>query len=128
MILMKVNECPECGNEIVDRWQRGRKLQQACEICDWQGEIRIPEKIEIKTVKEVTVNQFYGFCYQVFDRYGHIMTYSKSYETEGQAEEDLLQEIEQGKRDEDGGPYVGILWPSIVNVKGKIYGESLEKK
>lgn len=119
---MKLNECPNCGNKhLSDTWKPKRKLQQSCDECGWHGKIRIPETIEIKTTKEVIVNQFYGFCYEVFDKYGHIMTHSKSYHKKKEAESELLQEITRGEKDKDAGPYVGILWPDIVHVKGKVY-------
>ena len=119
---MKLNKCPRCGNRnLSDKWKPKRKLQQSCDECGWRGEIRTPEVVKIKTTKEVMVNQFYGFCYEVFDRYGHITTHSRSYNTEKDAEAALHQEIERGEKNKDAGPYTGILWPKAIYVKGKVY-------
>ena len=121
---MKLTKCPTCGNKsLSDQWQRNRKLQQACSECGWLGKIRTPEILEVRTSKDVCVNQFNGFCYQVFDKYGHIMTFSRTYYAEEEAEKELLKELKQGKSDKDAGPYTGILWPDVVCVEGKVYGK-----
>ena len=119
---MKLNKCPECGNKhLSDNWKRKRKLQQICNECGWCGKIRTPEVVKIKTTKKVTVNQFHGYCYEIFDKYGHIMVYSKSYDTEKEAEVALHQETNRGEKDKDAGPYTGILWPNTICIKGKVY-------
>ena len=120
---MKLNKCPNCGNRhLSDRWKIKRKLQQSCDECGWQGKIRTPEIIEVGASKEVVANQFYGFCYEVFDRYGHIMTHSRSYDKKKEAKSALLQEITRGGKDKDAGPYSGVLWPDVVHVQGEVFG------
>ena len=120
---MKFTKCPKCGSRhLTDRWKKNRKLQQSCDECKWQSPIRTPEIIKIETIKRVIVNQFNGFCYEVFDKYGHIMTYSRSYNKKKEAEFYLFQEMTRGKEDRDAGPYTGILWPDVVCVKGEVFG------
>ena len=119
---MKKAKCPYCGDEYLsDFWKPERKLQQQCKECGWKGEIRTPEKKEIVPSKNVQVNNFYGFCFHIFDKYGYIMTSSRSYDTKEEAKEELLKGLAKGKKDIPGGPYTGILWPDIVKVKGTVY-------
>jgi hypothetical protein len=115
-------KCPECGNNrLGDVWVKGRHLQQHCYECDWKGPIRIPEKKGIETTIKINVGRFGGFQYTVFDRYGYPKTFSRSYATKIEAEEDLNKEVVHGKTDQDAGPYTGILWPDKVEVKGEVF-------
>jgi len=119
---MKLENCPECeSNDIGDQWVKGRKLQQYCHDCEWKGEPRIPEIKTIKTTKKVQVDQFPGFNYEIFDRYGHAMVYSRSYHTEKEAENVLKEKLRHYGEYHDAGPCTAILWPDVVTVKGKVY-------
>jgi len=115
--------CPKCeSRDLGDQWVGpGRTLQQYCRNCDWEGTKRVPEQKIVHTKKEIKVNQFYGFEYHLFDRFGHIMVYSKTYPNEKAAELDLEREIERGKKDVEAGPYKGVLWPATTVVEGKLY-------
>ena len=119
---MKVDKCPKCSStDLGDRWQAGRRLKQYChdEDCNWVGPARIPEKIPIRSTRSVSVNGFGGFEYEVFDRYGHCSTSSRTYSTEAQAFKEMERDIQQGENNPDAGPYTGVLWPSTIKVTGK---------
>jgi len=119
---MKVKACPKCGStELHDCWVAGRKLQQACAECSWRGRVRTPEIQPINNRKEMPANFGGGFHYEVFDRYGHIMMSSHSCSTEPEAVQELKEELKKGKTDKVAGPYIGIVWPAKVTVKGKIF-------
>lgn len=122
MAMMKANSpCPNCGSEyIYNRWVAGRKLQRGCEDCDWKEAPRIPEIQEIKSTRTVKANQFYGYCYEAFDKYGHIMTSSRSYNTEEEARTALRKELDTWNKDPDYAPCAGVLWPSEVQVIGEV--------
>jgi len=114
-------KCPRCGSEnLGDRWARGRKLQQCCYDCEFKAPERTPEILEIKTIKKIQVGRWPGFHYEIFDRYGHIKTVSRSYIRREWAIEGLDRELEYGTTDEAAGPYTGILWPDMVIVKGEL--------
>lgn len=120
---MKVLQCPECGSKpMSDLWVGpGRSLRQHCYSCGWDGPSRIPEQQAIITSKLISVEQFGGFNYELYDRFGHIMLYSRSYHNEEEAEASLKLDIKCGKTDKDAGPYTAVLWPSTIEVKGKVF-------
>jgi Zn ribbon nucleic-acid-binding protein len=118
---MPTKICPQCqSKDLGDRWCSGRKLQHYCRDCGWEGNQRVPELKKIQTTKFVTVDQFNGFVYEVFDKYGHISTMSETFRSEAAAKKSLLEELENGlRKDNVAGPYTGVLWPAKVKVKGK---------
>jgi len=121
---MKLTACPKCESaSLGDQWVRGRRLQQYCHSCDWRGEDRVPEQLEIKTKKVVAVGRFYGFEYEVFDRFGHLSISSRTYATETEAVQQLKRDLERGKKDEQAGPYTAVLWPAQVEVEGEVFDE-----
>jgi len=118
---MKVNECPKCGSkDLSDIWCTGRMLRQQCRECVWQGKPRIPEIKPILTEQEIYVDAFGGYHYEAFDKYGHTVLFSKSYNTEEKALVSIKKTIEEGKKVEYG-PYTIILWPEKVKVDGKVF-------
>jgi len=119
--MAKLKECPECSGNLSDEWQPQRKLRQSCRCCDWKGELRTPETKEIKSIKTISAHQSYGFCYEIFDKYGHIISSSRSFNTKGEAISKLKAEIEEGKVNKHAGPFTGVLWPPAVEVSGKIF-------
>lgn len=117
---MKYKKCPQCGESYLgDRWERGRKLQQHCYECDWEGKPRTPEKQIISAVKTICANQFSGFHYEIFDKYGHAFISSRSFGSEEEARKALRKDLKRGKTNENAGPYTAVLWPATVKVKGK---------
>jgi len=117
-----LEKCPNfCDSSLGDRWVTGRMLQQYCHECGWKGEPRIPEKLPIVVVKQLQVGQFWGFQYQVFDRYGHIMISSRYYDKKKDAKDALEKDLERGKKDMDAGPYTAVFWPARVLVEGKVF-------
>ena len=126
---MKPNECPKCeSTNIGDRWCKGRKLRYYCRECYWQDEPRIPETIPISTTKTVSVNQFYGFVYEIYDKYGHISTYSKTYQTEEEVKNAMLEDLNNCNKHEDYFPCTGIIWPKSVVVNGKVFRTHTNKE
>ena len=119
---MKHDNCPNCrSTHLGDSWYGPRLLRQHCNNCGWQGEKRVPEQKPIETKKVVTVGQFGGFEYTVFDKYGHNLIFSRTYSTEAEAEENLKADLERGKKDEHAGPYTAVLWPRNVEIHGKLF-------
>ena len=127
---MKLKACPKCGcKNLGDRWTNGRKLEQYCladgeeEYCTWVGQPRTPERKRITNTKDLRVDEFYGWDYIVYDKFGHASTYSQTFGTEREAMTDLADELKQGVKDKDGGPYTAVLFktPSKVVLKGKMF-------
>jgi len=112
--------CPKCGSSsLSDCLATGRKLQQRCNECYWKGELRTPKRRRIETTKLVAVDHFGGIIYETFDKYGQPITHSETFRNEAQAKKEMMKELEQGLKDEDGGPYTGIIWPAEVKATGK---------
>lgn len=125
---MKVKSCPKCGNtDLGDRWQTGRKLQQYCrnedDNCYWKGTPRTPERRRITNTKDLRVDDFYGWDYVVYDKFGHTMTLSRTYSGEPAAKAELDRELLRGVTDVNAGPYTGVLFktPSRVVLTGKMF-------
>jgi hypothetical protein len=118
----KLIKCPDCGEPLgTDCWVAGRKLQQRCDECGWQGEPRIPETVKIKTTKEVQVNMFGGFYYEAFDKYGHLLIASRSYDTEPEAIQELKKDLARCNKSADVAPCTAVLWGNKVTVKGRVF-------
>jgi hypothetical protein len=122
---MKLKSCPTCGNtSLGERWANGRKLTQFCngyddyqgDTCSWVGEPYTPPKRRITTTKNLQVMDFSGWDFTVYDKYGHVMTLSRTYGTNTAAMKELEHELEQGERDVNAGPYTGVLFKTPVRV------------
>ena len=123
---MKPNICPKCGNHSVsDRWCAGRKLQYYCydEDCNWKADPRTPSRRHISNTKEIGINGFSGWDFIVYDKYGHEIIISRSYDSKATAVKDMNEDLEQGQRDKDGGPYTAVLFntPSTITLKGEMF-------
>jgi len=113
--------CPKCESvDTGDRWVRDGKLQRYCRVCNWRDIARIPETLVIQTRKEVLVGLFYGFHYDLFDRYGHYRTCSRYFKTKEEALQELNKEIDHGRKDQNRGPYTAVLWPSTAVIEGEV--------
>lgn len=113
-------ECPKCGSDdLYNRWVAGRKLQRGCHDCSWKEKPRTPDIRVIRNTKTIMVNQFPGFCFETYDRYGHILGHSKSYSTEAKAKEELIKELTTCNKNPDYAPCAGVLWPDKVEVVGE---------
>lgn len=115
--------CPECKEgHLGDRWCAGRKLQQYCrgDECYWAGEPRTPEQRPISLDRQLLISDFSGWCFTLFDRYGHIMVESQSYHTEAQARKGLAEYMKRSETDKDAGPYTAVLHnvPTNVTIQG----------
>lgn len=123
---MKFKTCPKCcSKRLGDRWTNSRKLQQWCgggnewdDECDWKGEPRIPEQQKVSAERTIGLGPW---CYHLFDKYGHIMTYSQGFGSQKETEEALFKELEKGKKNEEHGPYSGVVWPPSAVVRGTYY-------
>jgi hypothetical protein len=123
---MKFEKCPKCGSEdLVDCWTNGRKLQQHCnseddweESCGWKGEPRIPEQQKVSAIRTISVGPW---CYHLFDKYGHSLSYSQGFGSQEETEEALFKELEKGMKNEEYGPYSGVVWPPSTVVRGVYY-------
>lgn len=119
--MSKLEKCPVCNTNLGKRLGKERRLYQYCkdEYCGWIGEEYIPEILFVKTKKIVAVSQFYGWHYEVYDKYGRIMIYSKSYQYFEEAEKDILRDIKHGR--EKDNPCTGVLYQPTIEVEGKVY-------
>lgn len=129
---MKLKVCPKCGSKnLGDRWTRHRKLEQYCcneendygEECNWVGEPRTPERRRITNMKALRIDDFYGWDFIIYDRFGHESTLSQTFDTEKEALKDMEEDLKRGEKDVDGGPYTGVLFktPARVILKGQMF-------
>ena len=123
---MKLKICPKCGCEdLGDRWCKDRKLQQYChdEDCNWVGTPRTPERRRITNMKALRVDDFSGWDYIIYDRFGHESTISQMFDTEREAKKEMEDDLQHGERDVNGGPYTAVLFktPARVVIHGKIF-------
>jgi len=119
---MKKEECPKClSKDLGDFWVKGRMLQTNCRVCGWWDEPRTPEIKPISKTKKVYVNRFFGFEYELFDKYGHLLVHSATYHTQSEAKKELEKDIELHNKDIHVNPVTGILWPSFTEVKGEVF-------
>ncbi|MFA5299609.1 MAG: hypothetical protein WC389_15580, partial [Lutibacter sp.] len=101
---MKIKTCPECGSTLgSDCWTTGRKLMQRCD-CGWKGEPRIPETLPIQDTKNVRVGQFWGYHYEIFDKYNHLLTSSRYYGTEKETLEEMQSDLTHSNKSPDMAP------------------------
>ena len=117
---VKKEKCPECGSiNLGDQWQVDRKLQQYCKDydCGWEGPKRSPETRVIKVRKKVNVNS--GFCFEIYDKYGYILMFSRSYGSRSDSITEIKKELK--KNDPSTQPRTAILWPSYVEVEGEVF-------
>jgi hypothetical protein len=122
---MKVKVCPECGSDnIGDMWCNGRKLQYYCgeEDCNWKAEPRIPSKRKITDTRECRIDDFGGWSYITYDKYGHVSCWSQTFNAEAAAMRALEKDLKCKPTDE-GGPYTGVIFnvPHHVTIKGKMF-------
>jgi hypothetical protein len=107
----------------------GRKLEQYCngpdgEDCTWVGEPRIPEKKRITNTDTLRLDEFFGWHYIVYDRYGHVQTDSATHDTRAEAMKALEEDLTPREGyDDPAAPLTAVLFnvPSHVSVKGKMY-------
>ncbi len=123
---MKVKVCPKCGSKgLGDRWCNHQKLQQYCheEDCNWTGTPRTPDRRRITNMKALRVDDFFGWDYIIYDRFGHESTISQSFNTEQEAMKDMEEELKHGENNPDAGPYTGVLFktPARVVLYGKMF-------
>lgn len=118
------NKCPECGADVGRQWCVDRKLQQYCYDqgdCGWLGEPMVPEQKPLPIIKRVSVPHG-GNQYEIYDKYGHILTSSRWYSTKKKAKEAMQHELDMGKKpDSVSGPHTGIIYPPFVKVKGEVF-------
>lgn len=120
--------CPECDSDAIrDIWVTGRKLQRSCRDCSWKEAPRTPKKQKVTGKKQLRIDNFSGWQYESFDRYGHISTVSRVYPSEAAALVDIDKELACGlKAGNPAGPYTVVLYnvPSSVTIQGRIIKKS----
>lgn len=130
----KFKRCPKCGrmDTLSDRWTKGRMLQQYCsgaadafnddytDRCGWVGLPRVPEKRKITNTKKLRVDDFPGWDYIIYDKYGHESCFSRTYSSKEEAIKKIKEEL---KIQDAGSPYTVVLFhvPSSVIIKGKVF-------
>jgi hypothetical protein len=134
---MKVKVCPKCGSKnLGERWAMGRKLQQYCHgvtsfgdydedtHCRWVGEPYTPPRKRITNTDTLRLDEFVGWHYIVYDKYGHTQTDSATHDTRAEAMEALIDDITPREGyDDPAAPYTAVLFnvPSNVTIKGTMY-------
>jgi hypothetical protein len=115
-------ECRKCkGTEFGSQWVGGgRVLRYYCCNCGWQSAPGTPPQKEIETVKKVAV-EFGRFNYTVYDRYGWVIMYARSYDTESEAMEAMEFDLSLGRNDVEAGPYTAVMWPPFAEIQGKVF-------
>lgn len=119
---MSVKLCPSCGEEsITTRRVKDRKLQDYCDedFCGWTGDARTPPKKKVVSTREVDAGWTPGFQYEIFDKYGYILTSSESKRSMEEARAAARKELEAIK-DLHYGPGTAVVWPSTVKVTGEV--------
>jgi len=120
MGIKELTQCPSCeSTNIYDQWGSGRKLQRGCRECSWKESPRVPEIQQIRNTKLIMANDFSGFCFEIYDQYGHIVTCSRSFNTRAEARDKLIEELDKQNKNPDYAPCTGILWPDKVEVVGE---------
>ena len=127
---MKVTVCPKCGSKnLGERWAKGRMLEQYCngpdgEDCYWKGEPYTPPKRRITNTMDARIDDFYGWHYIVYDKYGHVQTDSATYDTREEAMEELTEDLtpKEGYVD-PAAPLTAVLFkvPGRVTIKGTMF-------
>ena len=112
-------KCLECGGVTHAIWVANRMLRDRCEDCFWKSEPRIPETIDVKTGKWVSCSQFSGYTFVMYDRYGHVLEFSRSYDTEDEATVAITEEMLRSNK--IAGPCTAVLWPDKIWVEGKVF-------
>lgn len=134
---MKLKTCPKCkSTRLGERWAKNRMLQQYCHGCDsygdydedtrctWVGEPRIPEKKRITNTDTLRIDEFFGWHYLIYDKYGHLSTDSATHNSQAEAMEALEENLTppQGY-DDPAAPYTAVLFdvPQTITIKGTMY-------
>lgn len=129
---MKLKVCPKCGGKnLGDRWAKGRMMQQYCHgvydedtNCGWVGEPRIPEKRRITNKDTLRIDDFHGWHYLIYDKYGHLQTDSATHDTRAEAMEALEEDMtpKEGYVD-PAAPLTAVLFfvPANITIKGTMY-------
>lgn len=122
-------ECPICkSDDISNIWVKNRMLQCRCRDCGWRGNPRVPEIIPIEFTREICVNQFYGWEYELFDKYGHVLIYSKTYDKKENLLKELNAEMDRYNSNVDVAPVTAIIWPPSVTVLGEVYKKQSQEE
>jgi hypothetical protein len=134
---MKIKKCPKCGStSLGERWCKGRKLQQYCQgldsygdydediQCTWVGEPYTPPKRRITNTMELRIDNFHGWHYLIYDKYGHLQTDSATHPTREEALKAMVRDLtpKQGY-DDPAAPLTAVLFnvPSNVTITGTKY-------
>ena len=134
---MKLKKCPKCGStRLGERWAKDRKLQQYCHgvtsfgdydedtHCSWVGEPYTPPKKRITNTDTLRLDEFFGWHYLVYDKYGHLQTDSATHDTRAEAMEALEEDMTPTEGyDDPAAPLTAVLFhvPSNVTVKGTMF-------
>jgi|ERR1035441_10356960 hypothetical protein len=135
--IMKVKVCPKCGSKrLGERWSKGRMLQQYCHglssvgdyeedsHCSWVGEPYVPSLNRITNKDTLRLDEFVGWHYLVYDKYGHLSTDSATHDSRAEAMEALEENLTPREGyDDPAAPYTAVLFniPPSITIKGKMY-------
>lgn len=123
--------CPWCGEQsLTTRWssEGGRKQQEYCisntwyddpSYCGWEGVPYTPAKKRIKTTKKAWTEAA-AWCYELFDQYGHVVSFSVSFASEKAATSAAKRDVEHWSANAVYGKCTAVVWPPSVEIHGKV--------
>jgi hypothetical protein len=140
---MKVKACPRCSCEnLGERWAKGRQLEQYCrrrndgddwdapEYCGWVGKPYEPTKRRITNTTQLWIDDFPGWHYIVYDKYGHVQTDSATQHSKKIAMKELEISLKpKPGYDDPAAPLTAVLFfvPTHITIKGKMFKSKMFK-
>lgn len=112
--------CPKCTYELRIVWTKNRQLRSECMKCGWVGEPNDPTPVSIETTRTINVSRFGGYEYTIYDQYGYIICFSRTYYTPEEAESAAKDDLKIRNECPNYGPCTAVLWPKEIVVEGKV--------
>jgi hypothetical protein len=92
--------------------------------CRWVGEPYTPPRKRITNTDTLRLDEFAGWHYLIYDKYGHLATDSATHSTREDAMEALIEDMTpKAGYDDPAAPYTAVLFnvPSHITIKGTMF-------
>jgi hypothetical protein len=91
--------------------------------CRWVSEPYTPPRRRITNTCELRIDDFCGWHYIIYDKYGHVQTESETYSTKAEAMKELEEDLEPRDYDNPAAPLTAVLFnvPPCVTIKGTMF-------
>ncbi len=128
-----VTVCPACHcDDIRTVWAPKRKLQKECRAddCNWKGAPYAPPRKPVVPSRVVSTGRG-GWEYTLYDQYGHVAAFSRSYGSQTACHAAALRDIEQHSDGPVGhlyGECKAVVWPPTVRVQGTLVQRAKPKR